>query len=74
MKDGSQEQTLRVNGRERALRATRVDELLRELGCPPEQRGVAVAVNGSVVPRSEWSSRPLQAGDEIEIVGAVQGG
>ncbi|MDR2998929.1 MAG: sulfur carrier protein ThiS [Microbacterium sp.] len=36
--------------------------------------GVAVAVGGAVVPRSRWSARPLAAGDEIEIVTAVQGG
>ena len=66
--------TIRVNGVERPMLVTRVDELLSELGCSPERRGVAVALNGTVVPRSEWDSRPLKAGDEIEIVGAVQGG
>ena len=65
---------LRVNGRERELSASRVEELLHELGCPAERQGVAVALNGTVVPRSEWPSRPLRDGDEIEIVGAVQGG
>lgn len=36
--------------------------------------GVAVARNAAVVPRSRWSSTPLAAGDDIEIVTAVQGG
>lgn len=36
--------------------------------------GVAVAINGAVVPRSQWSTTVLQPGDRIEIVGAVQGG
>lgn len=36
--------------------------------------GVAVAVGGTVVPRSRWSARPVAEGDEIEIVTAVQGG
>ena len=36
--------------------------------------GVAVARNAAVVPRSQWSSTPLAAGDDIEIVTAVQGG
>lgn len=37
------------------------------------RRGLAVAVNGDVVPRSEWD-RPLDDGDEVEILTATQGG
>lgn len=37
-------------------------------------RGVAVAVNQDVVPRSAWSSTVLGAGDTVEIITAVQGG
>lgn len=37
-------------------------------------RGVAVAVNGAVVPRSTWDATTLAAGDEIEIVTAAAGG
>ena len=37
-------------------------------------RGVAVAVNGEVVPASAWSSRRPSAGDRIEVLGAAQGG
>ncbi|MCZ2403227.1 sulfur carrier protein ThiS [Paenarthrobacter sp. Z7-10] len=36
--------------------------------------GVAVALNAGIVPRSQWAGTVLQAGDEIEIVTAVQGG
>jgi sulfur carrier protein len=36
--------------------------------------GVAVAVNGSVVPRTQWLQRPIEPGDRIEVVTAVQGG
>lgn len=36
--------------------------------------GVAVAVNGAVVPRSAWKSTSLTAGDRVEVVTAVQGG
>ena len=36
--------------------------------------GVAVARNAAVVPRSLWWTTELTAGDEIEIVTAVQGG
>ncbi|WP_298331801.1 sulfur carrier protein ThiS [Haloactinopolyspora sp.] len=37
-------------------------------------RGVAVAVNQAVVPRSDWSSITLGSGDTVEIITAVQGG
>jgi sulfur carrier protein len=36
--------------------------------------GVAVAVNGTVVPRSEWAGTMLTSGDTIEVLTAVQGG
>lgn len=37
-------------------------------------RGVAVAVNGEVVPRSMWSTTPLCDDDRVEVVTARQGG
>jgi sulfur carrier protein len=36
--------------------------------------GVAAAVNGDVVRRAAWESTRLAAGDQIEVVTAVQGG
>jgi sulfur carrier protein len=36
--------------------------------------GIAAAVNGEVVRRTDWSSTQLADGDEIEVVTAVQGG
>ncbi len=38
------------------------------------EAGCAVAVNDEVVPRSDWVSRPLRAGDRVEVLTAVQGG
>jgi sulfur carrier protein len=40
----------------------------------PSPRGVAVARNGEVVPRSSWSTTRLTAGDQLEIVTAAAGG
>jgi sulfur carrier protein len=37
-------------------------------------RGVAVAVNMTVIPRADWESTRVGDGDEIEILTAVQGG
>jgi sulfur carrier protein len=40
----------------------------------PSPRGVAVARNGVVVPRSQWDDTRLSDGDRIEIVTAAAGG
>ena len=37
-------------------------------------RGIAVAVNGEVVPRARHASTELAPGSRVEIVTAVQGG
>ena len=37
-------------------------------------RGIAVAVNGEVVPRSDWPGTPLADGDRVEVLSATQGG
>jgi sulfur carrier protein len=37
-------------------------------------RGVAVAVDGEVVPRGQWSSTVLGEGTRIEVVAPIQGG
>lgn len=62
-----------VNGEARTLADnSTVGDLLRSTGAP--ERGSAVAVDGVVVPRSEWQSRRLEAGQRVELVHAVQGG
>lgn len=62
-----------VNGETRSLPAgTHVGALVESLG--RGRAGMAVAVNGEVVPRSTWDEHDLTDGDEIELLGAVQGG
>jgi sulfur carrier protein len=39
-----------------------------------QARGVAVAVNGEVVPRADWARTELRAGDQVEVLTAAQGG
>ena len=51
-----------------------VERLLSSLDVAPEGRGVAVAVNGEVVPRTAWERTPLRDGSRVEVVVAVQGG
>lgn len=62
-----------VNGEEREFAdGTTLAQLLAQLGTA--QRGVAVAVDGTVVTRSEWQDVVLTDGAKVEILTAVQGG
>jgi sulfur carrier protein len=65
---------LTVNGSEENVAAGTVAELLAARGLEGGPRGVAVALNGAVVPRARWAETPLAAGDAVEIVHALQGG
>ena len=66
--------TIRVNGQDEPLAAATIAALIASKDIAPEQKGVAVARNGSVVPRAQWPTTPVAAGDVIEIVVARQGG
>lgn len=66
--------TILVNGEGRPLSAATVVELLRQERLDPARRGIAVALNGAVVPRRAWSETALSPGDEIEIVKPFAGG
>jgi sulfur carrier protein len=50
---------------------TTVAALLEGLGFP--EKGIAVAIDWSVLPRSEWETA-LTDGARVEVVTAVQGG
>lgn len=64
-----------VNGSERELESgATVADLVDVLSGVPDGRGVAVAVEGSVVPRGAWSRTALDPGARVEVVVAVQGG
>ena len=65
---------IRLNGTERQLQAPLRLAELAELVAAKRRDGIAVAVNGEVVPRGTWNEREVQNGDDIEIVRAVQGG
>jgi len=54
--------------------ALMLSEVLEQAGIASDAKGVAAALNDSVVPRSEWKTTPVRDGDRIEIVRAVQGG
>lgn len=65
---------IRLNGEPADVAAETLMDVLAFLGIDAEQRGVAVAVNGTVVPGRSWAATGVSAGDDIEVINAVQGG
>jgi thiazole synthase len=49
-------------------------EAVERAGVAGERRGVAVAVDGEVVPRTEWGETQLRQGQSVEVVRAIGGG
>ncbi|MEU2058829.1 sulfur carrier protein ThiS [Streptomyces sp. NPDC013455] len=65
--------TISVNGEPRDIApGTALDALVETLTAAP--RGVAAAVNETVVPRAQWAATALAEGDRVEVLTAVQGG
>lgn len=69
-----EEKSITVNGEARPYQVQTVAELLAMQGIVLDRPGIAVAVNGKVVPRSHWQAHRLQPNDRVEIVKAVAGG
>ena len=66
--------SIRVNGETEPLAVATLAALLAEKAVDTDQKGIAVALNGAVVPRAAWPETALKAGDNVEIVRARQGG
>ena len=67
--------TVTINGTRRELPdGATVATVVAGLPGAPGGRGVAVAVEGEVVPRAQWPNVALREGASIEVVVAVQGG
>jgi sulfur carrier protein len=64
-----------VNGERREVRdGDTVASVLELVTGMPDVRGVAVALDGEVVPRAAWPRTELSEGCRVEVVAAVQGG
>ena len=74
MSEAAAEANIRVNGEPEPLLVATLAALLQEKAVDTRQRGIAVAINGAIVPRAAWPDTKLRAGDSIEIVRARQGG
>jgi sulfur carrier protein len=66
---------IHVNGQPReVIPPVRLSDVLDLPEGAPTPRGVAVAVNGEVIPKSQYAGTELTEGARVEIVKAVQGG
>ena len=66
---------IHVNGQAREVTPpVRLREVLDLPDGATAPRGIAVAVNGQVIPRSQHANTELTEGARVEIVTAVQGG
>jgi sulfur carrier protein len=74
MTQATAEANIRVNGEIQPLMVTTLAALLEEKAVDTGQRGIAVALNGAIVPRAAWPRTQLSPGDSVEIVRARQGG
>jgi len=54
--------------------AATVAVALEVAGVSGDGRGVAVALDGEVVPRGEWATTAVREGQHVEVLRAVQGG
>jgi len=64
-----------LNGRRTEVpEAATVETVVSGLDVDLGRRGVAVAVDAEVVPRSEWRRRRLRDGAHVEVLTAMQGG
>ena len=69
------ELTLTVNGNPLTVRAgSTIADIVAHLVAGAEPKGIAVAVDSCVIPRSQWSTTPARPGASIEVVTAVAGG
>jgi sulfur carrier protein len=64
-----------LNGSEAELAdGATVQTAVEALDLPAAGRGVAVAVDAEVVPRTQWQTHELNDGARVEVLRAIQGG
>lgn len=64
--------TIQINNKATETKASNIAELANELGLP--QKGVAIAVANTMVPREEWETTALEEGASVVIIKAAFGG
>ncbi len=66
---------LSVNGQPvRVPAGTTIADVVTQLTAQVDPKGVAVAIDRCVIPRSEWATTAARAGSLVEVVSAAAGG
>jgi sulfur carrier protein len=67
---------IRLNGHDRddVAAGETLATVLARLQLPLDARGVAIAVDGEVVPRASWPSFQVRDEARVEVLTAMQGG
>ena len=66
---------LKINNQFKQFTSDRLTvQTLLDLEIPNKQNGIAVAINQTVIPKSDWNSHYLNETDDILIISATQGG
>ncbi|MDM8155452.1 sulfur carrier protein ThiS [Bacteroides gallinaceum] len=64
---------IKVNNKETELvQGNTIADLANQLGLP--EKGVAIALNNRMIPRTQWAEQTLQANDNLVIIKAACGG
>lgn len=66
---------LKINNQFKQFEAETLSvQALLDLEFPNKQNGIALAINNSVIPKTEWDTTSLSETDDILIISATQGG
>lgn len=66
---------LKINNQTKQFAANSLTvQALLDLEIPEKQNGIALAINNTVIPKSDWNSHLIQETDDILIISATQGG
>ena len=63
---------IKINGKQTATSAADISQLVAELSLPAQ--GVAIAVSGKMIPRTDWEATALEEGADLFIIKAACGG
>ncbi|WP_339918981.1 sulfur carrier protein ThiS [uncultured Flavobacterium sp.] len=66
---------LKINNQIKQFQANALSiQDLLDIEFPQKQSGIAIAINNTVIPKSNWNDHPISQSDEILIISATQGG
>ena len=66
---------IKLNGEVQDINSSNsLDDFIKTYLGGKEAKGIAVALNSTIIPKQKWNETNLNENDEVEVVHAVQGG